>query len=292
MKKIITLAVSAALLLSVGCSLQQKSATDEVKAYTKFVPEREDDFAWENDLVAFRMYGPASKSTGTVSGVDCWLKRVDYSILDKWYADHQKGISYHVDHGEGHDPYHVGTSRGCGGTAVWLNGKPYPAGAYKAWRVIDNSQEKVTFELDYAWQIDLGDVKETKRITLVLGSQLYKVESTFLLNNKPAKNLAVAVGLSTHNSAASTSADKASGWIATWENLKGYSLGTGAKISADLVDDIIHIPSENKDESHIWLISHTDEQGKFRYSAGYAWQRAQHIQTMAAWQKYLKNSPL
>jgi len=292
MKKRLLFTLCTSLLLSVGCAVQEKSPANEIKAYSKFVPEREDDFAWENDLVAFRMYGPASKSTGTVSGVDCWLKRVDYSILDKWYDNHQKGISYHVDHGEGHDPYHVGASRGCGGTAVWLNGKPYPAGAYKAWRVINSSQEKVTFELDYSWKIDLGDLKETKRITLALGSQLYKVESTFLLNNKPAKNLAVAVGLSTHNSAASTSADKESGWIATWEQLKGYSLGTGAKIAADLVDDIIHLPSGNKDESHIWLISHTDEQGTFRYSAGYAWQRAKRIQTMAAWQKYLKNSPL
>jgi len=292
MKKIKLLAVCASLLVSVGCSVLERSSVSEVKAYTKFVPEREDDFAWENDLVAFRMYGPASKSSGTVSGVDCWLKRVDYSILDKWYADHQKGISYHVDHGEGHDPYHVGASRGCGGTAVWLNGQPHPAGAFKAWRVVDDSQEKIIFELDYAWQIDLGYLQETKRITLVLGSQLYNVESTFLLNNLPAKNLAVAVGLSTHNGAANTATNKPSGWIATWENIKGYGLGTGAKVAVELVDDIVHIPSGNKDESHVWLISHTDEHGKFYYSAGYAWQRAQRIQTMTAWQDYLKTYPL
>ena len=29
--------------------------------YARFVPEREDDFAWENDLVAFRAYGPAMR---------------------------------------------------------------------------------------------------------------------------------------------------------------------------------------------------------------------------------------
>lgn len=289
MKKILILAISASLLLSGGCSLQEKTLTHEVKTYTKFVPEREDDFAWENDLVAFRMYGPSSKSTGTVSGVDCWLKRVDYSILDKWYGNHQKGISYHVDHGEGHDPYHVGVSRGCGGTAVWLNGKPYPAGTFKAWRVIDNSKEKVTFELDYAWKINLGDLKETKRITLELGSQLFSVESTFVLNNQPAINLGVAVGLSTHNGDASISMDKESGWIATWEKLKGYSLGTGTKVEPELIDDIVHITSKKKDDSHIWLVSHTDEHGKFRYSAGYAWQRAERIQTIEAWQKYLKN---
>ncbi len=289
MKKTLIFAICTSLLLTVGCARQNSDFATEVKAYSKFVPERENDFAWENDLVAFRMYGATSESVGTASGVDCWLKRVDYSILDKWYSNHQKGISYHVDHGEGHDPYHTGISRGCGGTAVWLNGKPYPAGKFQAWRVINDSKEKVIFELDYAWQIDLGELKETKRVTLELGVQLFDVESTFLLNNQPASNLAVAVGLSTHDGAANISQDSRSGWVATWEKYDNYALGTGAKIAPELIDSILHLPSKKKDESHIWLISHTDEHGKFHYSAGYAWQKAERIKTETSWQKYLSN---
>mgnify|MGYP001545592391 CR=1 FL=1 len=45
-------------------------------AYGRFVPERQDDFAWENDKVAFRVYGPSSGGKGQVSGVDAWLKKV------------------------------------------------------------------------------------------------------------------------------------------------------------------------------------------------------------------------
>ena len=82
-----------------------------IMAFGRFVPEREDDFAWENDKVAFRIYGPSSNGKGQVSGVDAWLKKVPYSIIDKWYAEHLSGTSYHEDQGEGYDPFHVGDSR-------------------------------------------------------------------------------------------------------------------------------------------------------------------------------------
>jgi len=45
------------------------------------------NFAWENDKVAFRTYGPEAPASdkmadlrdGTLTaGIDCWMKRVDY----------------------------------------------------------------------------------------------------------------------------------------------------------------------------------------------------------------------
>jgi len=48
----------------------------------RYVPERFDDFAWENDRVAHRAYGPgldtpaAGKSRMSSSGIDLWCKRV------------------------------------------------------------------------------------------------------------------------------------------------------------------------------------------------------------------------
>lgn len=67
--------------------------TSEISTFARFVQERIDDFAWENDKLAFRTYGPkaqaiteSGKKGGTLSsGIDCWLKRVDYPIIDKWY---------------------------------------------------------------------------------------------------------------------------------------------------------------------------------------------------------------
>ena len=60
---------------------------------------------------------------GEDSGFDAWLKRVDYPIINKWYKENTQGKSYHKDHGEGYDPYKVGSSRGCGGLALWIDGK-------------------------------------------------------------------------------------------------------------------------------------------------------------------------
>ena len=46
-------------------------------AYGTFMPQRKDDFAWENDRIAFRVYGPSLERTGEISsGIDVWCKRV------------------------------------------------------------------------------------------------------------------------------------------------------------------------------------------------------------------------
>jgi len=49
----------------------------ETKTYCRFVPERKDDFAWENDKIAFRMYGKALEKTPNENayGTDIWSKR-------------------------------------------------------------------------------------------------------------------------------------------------------------------------------------------------------------------------
>jgi len=50
------------------------------------VPERYDDFAWENDRIAFHMYGKALEKEGDVSsGIDVWSKRTGQLVIDQWY---------------------------------------------------------------------------------------------------------------------------------------------------------------------------------------------------------------
>ena len=45
--------------------------------HAMFYPKRADDFSWENDRIAFRMYGPAlMKTDPPSSGVDVWCKHV------------------------------------------------------------------------------------------------------------------------------------------------------------------------------------------------------------------------
>lgn len=266
--------------------LSDVSKTAFSKVSARFVPEREDDFAWENDKVAFRVYGPMSPAKGPISGVDAWFKSVDYPIIDKWYQQHLSGVSYHKDHGEGYDVYHTGTSRGVGGTAIWIDGEPYPAAAFNSPKVLQNTGQKVAFELSYEWSTPLGLVSEKKVVSLAVGDQLYKVRSQFLLDGKPAV-LPIAIGLTTHNEAASVYSKPESGRISTWEIIDGKAVGTGALTNSQNVKEIVHTKSEVKDTSHIWLLTNSDSDGALEYSAGFAWSGAGEITTLQKWNTYL-----
>lgn len=256
------------------------------RAYGRFVPEREDDFAWENDKVAFRVYGPSSPASGPVSGVDAWLKRVDHSIIDKWYAEHLSGKSYHEDHGEGYDPYHTGTSRGVGGTAVWIDGKAWPAGQFASYEVLQSGGDVVEFLLRYEWATPLGQVEEHKTILLALGEQLYQVNSVFTVDGKPAA-VPIAIGLTTHDEAAQIAFDADLGRISTWELIDGSGLGTGALLNPARVAEIVHEASSKKDASHVWLITSSADDGSLSYRAGFGWEKAKDIITFEQWNRYL-----
>lgn len=285
-------------VIAVACAKEPPPAEEEAvveeataeapaaMAFGRFVPEREDDFTWENDKVAFRAYGPNSSGKGQVSGVDPWFKKVDYPIIDKWYAEHLEGKSYHVDHGEGHDIYHVGDSRGVGGTAVWIDGAAWPAAMYDSYEVLRSGGDVVEFVLQYEWETPLGVVAESKTISLKLGSQLYQVNSIFTLDGEPAA-LPIAIGLSTHDEKAQVFSNADTGRISTWEIMKEIGVGTGAVIAPESVQEIIHTPSEEKDESHIWLVTASGDDGSLSFSAGFAWEAAGEITSIEKWNNYL-----
>lgn len=286
--------VMLAVASTLGCSSEthvnpsreSTGVQKEVKAYAKFVPQRRDDFAWENDKVAFRVYGPAAPLAGHASGVDAWLKKVDYSIIDKWYEMHFNGLSYHQDRGEGYDPYHTGISRGVGGSAVWINDTPYYGHNFTRYEIHQNNSEEVKFTLYYEFETPLGKVEEEKRVALALGSNLYHVESRFLLNGSPA-SIPIAIGVATHDEKASVYHNAQAGWIAAWEMIDGKGLGTGALVEPSRISSIEHKPSENKDESHIWIITQTSADGLLSYYAGFAWEGAEEITTIEQWKHYL-----
>jgi unsaturated rhamnogalacturonyl hydrolase len=127
------------------------------RAYARLVPERKDDMAWENDKVAFRIYGPALRAGAEDSGIDVWCKRVSYPILDKWYdADRLQPISYHQDHSEGYDGYHVGDTRGCGGLGLWVDGKLVTSDTYIAAEVFWTRPDVAEFKTVYEYPVRIG----------------------------------------------------------------------------------------------------------------------------------------
>ncbi|MDZ8119182.1 DUF4861 family protein [Pontiella agarivorans] len=283
MKKILIISLAA---LS-GALLPACAESQEPETFCRYVPERSDDFAWENDKIAFRMYGPTFRKGREDSGIDCWLKRVDYPVIDKWYGQ-MKEKTYHRDWGEGYDPYHVGSSRGCGGLGLWIDGRLITSNVYREWRVIKCEPAESVFVLSYAWEHD-GDVyTEEKQISIKLGDRLFKSTSTFRKNGEIAAGLPIAVGLTTHDGKAAVSENTEEGWMACWETIDGDGLGTGVVMDPSRIDEFKPVNSDRKDESHALLITKTDRNGQVEYWAGYGWERAGEIKTSNDWNAYLK----
>lgn len=270
-----------------GISTAVWAEVPEPRTFCRFVPERSDDFAWENDLIAFRAYGPALRDKPENSGIDCWLKRVPYPVIDKWYRQAKEGVTYHEDHGEGLDNYHVGSSAGCGGTGLWLNGKREPLETFVRYEVLECLPEVSCFKLFYEREIGGVTYGEEKIITIRLGERLFEARSVFTVNGEPATNLTVCIGVTTHNGKAATSFDKEKGWIAAWEVLDGFGLGTAAKADPKRIVEIKEVKSDTPNESHIFILMKTDENGAVNYKAGYGWEKAEKITAAEEWNEYL-----
>lgn len=272
-----------------------------VFCYSRFVPERIDDYAWENNKVAFRTYGPkAQKLTeeknkeGTLSsGIDAWLKRVDYPIINKWYEKAANGTgSYHKDTGEGLDNFHVGDSRGIGGVAVKSDGVYYLSKNFIACKTITTGPIRTSFILSYAdWDAAGIKITEVKNISLDYGSFLSKFEiitsGTSLLST----------GITLHDNDGKTEVNLKEGWINYWQPIEDSELGTGIvfpKNTAISHDKYINV---KKDLSNLYATLKV-KNNKVVYYAGFGWKKQGEFTTKKSWEKYLEqfankiNNPL
>lgn len=167
----------------------------EPLVYGRLVPERKDDFTWENNRSAFRVYGPALKATGEISnGMDFWTKRTEELIIDKWYRDDLAGVaSYHEDHGEGLDFYKVGRTLGLGMTAPVHNDTLCLGDNFVTAEIIDKGPLRLTFKLTYApYMAGDKEITESRIISLDAYSLFNKVTHLF---ESEQEELTVATGI-------------------------------------------------------------------------------------------------
>ena len=172
MKKL--LFIVCALLALTGC---QKEAV-QPKVYGRFVPERKDDFAWENEYAAFRMYGPALRPENPSNGVDLWLKASPELVVDSfYYREHVLGMPYHINYGKGLDCYKVGHTCGAGGLVVIANDTTWIGGAYDRWEILEQTPQRLVFRLEYdSLQVDGSVLQEQITITAEAGEPMNKAE--------------------------------------------------------------------------------------------------------------------
>jgi hypothetical protein len=262
--------------------------------YSRFVPERTDDYTWENDRVAFRTYGPVAqqmveqgKPGGTLtSGMDAWLKKVNYPVINSWYKKNQDNAGYyHIDHGEGYDPYHVGASRGLGGLGVWDQDSLYVSRNFTGYKKLTEGPIRTVFELTYApWQANGRTITEKKRISLDLGSNLSRHEVS-LASDKSLPN--VAMGITLHDKKGKVKANKAQGWFRYWEPMDDAWLGSGLVIAPGQVQDFKDHRVATQDQSHLLVMARPGG-GPLVYYAGFGWTKSGQFKTAAEWDQYLE----
>lgn len=258
--------------------------------YSRFVPERTDDYTWENNRVAFRVYGPTAQKMveegakgGTLSsGVDAWLKKVEYPIINKWYKkETQTGGTYHEDDGEGLDNFHVGVSRGVGGIAVKEDSAYYFSKNYNKWRTITTGPIRTSFYLEYEdWETSGKTINETRIISLDLGSNLSKFEIFLEGTNE------ISAGLTLHEKDGQITVEEGQGWISYWQPHGNSELGTGIVAAPKTFLGYEQYDVAQKDLSNAYAHLKV-EKGKATYYAGFGWKESGQFGDREQWQDYL-----
>ncbi|PWH84616.1 DUF4861 domain-containing protein [Algibacter marinivivus] len=271
---------------------ESKKAESIDYCYSRFVPERTDDYAWENNKVGFRTFGPTAQKMvedkvkgGTLSsGIDAWLKRVEYPIINKWYKkDETEKGAYHKDYGEGLDNFHVGVSRGVGGIAVKLDSVYYFSKNFTSWKTITTGPIRTSFVLEYAdWDANGKTISETKHITLDYGSNLSKFEIEL------SGTESIHTGLTLHEKDGEDTQNQASGWVSYWQPHDDSELGTGVVVpNANMVSSTLYNTSL-KDRSNLFTEVKVND-GIAIYYAGFGWKKAGEFNSKKEWNAYLES---
>lgn len=258
--------------------------------YSRFVPERTDDYTWENNKVAFRVFGPTAQKLaednipgGTLSsGVDAWLKRVEHSIINNWYKKEleTKG-TYHEDTGEGLDNFHVGISRGVGGLAVKVDSTYYYSKNFINYRTITTGPIRTSFYLEYAnWHAGEKTITESKIISLDRGSHFSKFDVSIYGTDN------VSVGLTLHEKDGDVKGNEKNGWVSYWQPHGKSELGTGIIAPKNTFLGFEKYDVETKDLSNVYAHLKVNN-SKTIYYAGFGWKESGLFNNKQEWEDYL-----
>lgn len=269
--------------------------------YSRFVPERTDDYTWENDRVAFRVFGPNAQYRAEnnlpqptlSSGVDAWLKKVNYPIINNWYKkETETEGTYHEDTGEGLDNFHVGVSRGVGGIAVKLDSTYYLSKNYTKWRTITTGPIRTSFYLEYEnWEANGKKIKESKVISLDLGSNLSKFTTTIEGSKQ------ISAGLTLHEKDGEVVGNIENGWVSYWQPHGDSELGTAIVATKNTFNGFEKYDVATKDLSNAYAYLAVNN-NKVVYYAGFGWKVRGEFNNKLEWESYLNtfskkiNNPL
>lgn len=277
----IVAALAAALLLS-GCK-----ETPEVKVMARAVPERADDFVFENNLIAGRFYGEALEGNPTSPGLDVWVKMPGKLVADEWYKGAMEDPEYyHHNHG-GKDCYKVAVSLGGGASAPFSNGRLcFPATNYRASSVEYHGTDTVRFTLSYPeWEMTEGVmVALEKNVTVVADSYFIDVEDVYTFTG--AESLVIAAGINQHYEQNTVERNMArKDRYAIWEHASDQSVEPeDGMLGVAVVMPEAQMICMTTDHSHALLLTAIGSGDTVRYKVGSCWSKGD-IKTDAEWFK-------
>lgn len=276
------LAAACALTLS-ACGGNDK----EAQVAARYVPERMDDFMFENDLIAGRIYGKALEGNPTAPGIDIWVKQPGALVADMRYKmELEEGKSYHKDWGNGKDCYKVGVSLGGGASAVLLDGEiQYPATNYRSWEILEQTPDKVVFVLHYPeWETKGEKIALDKKFTVTPGSYFVQVEDSWTFSGAYGDELTVAAGVFRHP-AQNTVTDEIvlNDRYALWE----HASDQGAEPEEGMIGVAVYVPGAEgstvtEDGTHGLTYKKVKSGETFSYCFGSCWSKA-GVKTAAQW---------
>lgn len=270
--------------------MEPNAPAEKTLVFGREAPERKDDFAWENQQVAYRIYGPALEATGEItSGIDVWSKRVPNFVIDSFYQrdaegarTHNPALSYHIDNGVGLDSYLVGPTRGCGGTAVFADSKLIVSKNYTSMHILANGPIRFSAEVAYApWDANGVSVTERKRITLDAGTHMNRIDSTYTFGGGGALDLAA--GIAVHEGA--TAEFPLVGSVASVWDIP--QLASAGRIATGLVAFPKQHARTLTAAGHALMVFSRRSGETFTYLAGSGWSKAD-MRTSADWNGYLR----
>lgn len=259
----------------------RKPRLADFRVYGRFVRERHDDFAWENDRAAFRLYGEALETFAgeplTSSAVDAWSKSTRRLVLNDWYLQDD----YHRDHGEGGDFYPAGRTRGCGGSGLVLDGALVVSKNFRSSRVLATGPIRLVFEVVYPeWERPGVKATEVKRVTLDAGSHFNRFESSYTVAAAGAVTWAAGIRKA---DGVVPRVDRERGVVRTWEHLTRYG-ENGWLGCAVIVDPTAVVDALEADGSQL-LVARTRDGRPATWYAGAGWDGSGDVPDLAGWDR-------
>ncbi|MDD3543904.1 MAG: DUF4861 family protein, partial [Kiritimatiellae bacterium] len=279
-------------LLRFKALTEQPEAASAARVDARHVPERMDDFVWENDFCGMRAYGPKVSEPrpageGLVSsGFDVFNKAVpDVMMAETLIRGVKEKISYHQNNGRGFDNYKVSTGRGCGGVGRMTEDGWRYARNWRTQRVLEKSGQKAVFELGYEAYTIRGTVTAGAPFTR------FDVLPRTGASGKPAAGrdlMGPGLDVSADRRHDGTlKIDLKRGFVANFEPFGVDGDGNGNVMTAILLDPACgpaHLASDETGCLHLLQRGNV-----FTYYAGAAWSGAGRFTTPDEWFAYVKD---